>query len=229
MLGFLRPLFCMIVVSLTALCDKREISCPISEEVGISQRTVRAPEGLGDEYKFLVLIITSYENGTGIRRTQCTGTIVRDSIILTAGHCVEPDPEYNEKLADVDVYSLSCSKTHFSDCSKSRVQGFVNYPEVARTDVNFDIALFFIFPKISTSKHPPICDREETVSAFRQPIHMSSFNTADAEKDILILTEMPLSIRKPAQKEPAHKWFFFDRCQIALWVFLLATADHQFF
>ena len=85
------------------------------------------------------MTISTYKNATDFRTARCTGTKVRPSIILTAGHCVDAIPEYNESIVDVSVYSVSCSKSFISGCSQSQVYGFVYYRHLARKNANFDM------------------------------------------------------------------------------------------
>ena len=197
----------ILVFNLTVGHDK-EISCPVDEEIEISRRTIGAPEGLGDEYKYLVMTISTYKNATDFRTARCTGTIVRPSIILTAGHCVDAIPEYNEIIVDVSVYSVSCSKSFISRCSQSQVYGFVYYRHLARKNANFDIALLFIESNLQTPKQLPFCEFQQVAVQPLQNIYISSFNTTDVKNGKLILTELPLRVRRRPKNE--DKWFLFN-------------------
>ena len=93
---------------------------------------------------------------THVAVSRCTGTIIRPSIILTAGHCVNYEPEFKFTLFDISVYQLSCSKIAVSECPKINVHAFISYGDLTYTGVKFDIALIFIRPKLSaTIQLPP--------------------------------------------------------------------------
>ena len=198
----------LILVIYLALGQEIEISCEIDEDIEISRRTIGAPEGLGDEYKYLVMTISTYKNATDFRTARCTGTIVRHSIILTAGHCVDSKPEYKEVLVGVNVYALKCSKSVVSDCTMSQVYGYVYYHHLARRNANFDIALLFISPQIPTPTQLSVCEIPQNKIESNQDISLISFDTIEKKKrKKLVFTETPLKIiQRPAKN---RKWFTF--------------------
>ena len=180
MLTDLMRLLILIFVFYLPLGQNRKISGPNVREMGKSRRTVGAPEGFGDQYRYLVLIVSKLKNQTHVAVSRCTGTIIRPSIILTAGHCVNYEPEFKFTLFDVSVYPLSCSKIAVSECPKIHVDAFVSYGDLTHTSVKFDIALLFVRPKLSiTTQLPRLCENLKAAFEHHQQFYMSTFSTPE--------------------------------------------------
>ena len=102
----------MIFVIVLPLALNRKYSNLSGEEIGNSRRTMEAHEESSDEYRHLVKIISEFKGQTHSHSTRCTGSLIRPSMILTAGHCVEPDPNYNQTrtIFDVSVHKVVLRK-----------------------------------------------------------------------------------------------------------------------
>ena len=124
-----------------AQCKEIEVACPIRRPPEVGKRGENSPEAVNDEYKFIVLVETIFQNESETWFAECVGTIVTENQVITAGHCVQPDLMNNAKVSEVNVFFLHRSHAHKCFCVETRVRAFINYDLLSFREPPFDLGL----------------------------------------------------------------------------------------
>ena len=190
-----------------ALSKETEVACPIRRPPEVGKRSDNSPEAVNDEFKFIVLVETTSNNGTHTWIQECAGTVVTENQVITAGHCVQP--RFKREISEVNVFVLRCSKVKKVYCMKTPVRAFINYKLLSRdSEPNFDLGLLYLSNtfKLSGTRPLPLCTKSESKQASKRPLSLISFDTDEHKTDNLLLTRVPLTVVKNVQQN--SKWLF---------------------
>ena len=184
-----------------ALCREAGVACPIRKAPEMGKRGDNSPAAVNDEFKFIVLVETTFHNQTETWITECVGTVVRGNQVVTAGHCVQPEPQDNANVSEVNVFFLHRSHADKCVCEKTRVTAFLNYDQLSYNGpAHFDFGLLYISDAVEPAGKLPLCNESAGEDASSGPLFFLSFSTDELKIDSLLLTRVPLTFVKQDQK-----------------------------
>ena len=208
---FSTRLFLVVIVSYlfvrAAQCKETELACPIRRPLEVGKRGENSPEAVNQEYKFIVLVETTFYNRSNTWAQECVGTLVTETQVVTAGHCVQPELEYNAHSLEVNLFFLQCYNVKKSYCMKTPVGAFINYNQLSRDgEPHFDLGLLYLLHAFKPigKRTLPLCNESESEQVSSKPLFMLSFSTDESKRDKLLLTRVPLMYVKNVHEN--DKW-----------------------
>ena len=192
-----------------ALSKETEVSCPLRKPAEVGKRSENSPEAVNKEYQFIVLVETKFFNRSHTWGQECVGTLVTETQVVTAGHCVQPELKNNAQILEVNVFFLRCANMEKFHCMKTPVIAFINYNQLSRDgEPQMDLGLLYLLHAFKPlgARTLPLCNKSESKQASSGPLFLLSFKTDEQKTGNLLLTRVPLTVVKNVKQN--RKWLF---------------------